>query len=400
MTNPPSPEHGSTPFPAEGTPAEQTPVEQTPGDHAPGDQAPGDQAPGDQARFEGPPGDGIPADGPPADGIAADGTRTDGVAFTPAGVGPAAPVGAIYPTQQIDPIEPAAPTQAASEPAPTAAQPEPEPEPEPEPQADKKSGSFLRELPVLIAIALVLALLIKAFLVQAFYIPSGSMEQTLGVGDRVLVNKLVYRFRDIHRGEIVVFNGNDTSFEDTPETTCTPPSNAIVRAIRGFASAIGVAPPCEKDFIKRVIGVEGDRVQCCDEQGRVSVNNVPLQETYLYQDDKQAFGPVIVPKDKLWVMGDHRSASQDSRAHTNAPDHGFIPTHKVVGRAFVKVWPLGHIGGLPVPKTFTQKALDSIGGPLPASNADPSLALGLLGALPLVRLRRRRRLRRPQRGPT
>jgi signal peptidase I len=258
---------------------------------------------------------------------------------------------------------------------------------------EKKSGSFLRELPILIAVALVLALLIKAFLVQAFYIPSGSMEQTLRIHDRVLVNKLIYRFRDIHRGEVVVFNGNDTSFEDSPETTCIPPKNRIVRYFRSFASAIGVAPPCEKDFIKRVIGVQGDVVQCCDVQGRVTVNSIPLDEPYVYQDDHQSFGPVTVPKGRLWLMGDHRGASQDSRAHIgNKLDNGFVPTHKVVGRAFVKVWPVGHIGGLPVPKTFSQKALNTLGGSLPG--ADPSLALGALGALPVLGLRRRLRRRR------
>jgi signal peptidase I len=270
-----------------------------------------------------------------------------------------------------------------------------DPKPADETTKKEKHGSFLRELPILIAVALVLALIIKAFLVQAFYIPSGSMEQTLKVGDRVLVNKLVYRFRDIHRGEIVVFNGTDTSFEESPETTCTPPKNRIARTLRSFASAIGVAPPCEKDFIKRVIGVAGDTVQCCDAQGRVTVNGVALDESYIFPGDKPSespFGPYTVPKDRLWLMGDHRSASQDSRAHTGTADKGMIPTHKVVGRAFVKVWPVGNIGGLPVPKTFSQKALNSLGGPLTGSGSEPALALGALGALggwPVLRRRRR-----------
>jgi signal peptidase I len=273
---------------------------------------------------------------------------------------------------------------------------------EEEPPKDEKRGSFLRELPVLIAVALVLALLIKAFLVQAFYIPSGSMENTLRIGDRVLVNKLVYRFRDIHRGEIVVFNGNNTSFEESPETTCTPPKNAILRAFRSFASAIGVAPPCEKDFIKRVIGISGDRVECCDAQGRVTVNSVPLDEPYIFPGDKPSndkFGPVTVPKGRIWVMGDHRSASQDSRAHISSPDGGMVPVHKVVGRAFVKVWPLSHVGGLPVPKTFSQKALNTLGSPFTETGADPALALGALGAFPVLGLRRRRSRVRSHRGP-
>ena len=123
-----------------------------------------------------------------------------------------------------------------------------------------KGGSFFRELPFLVVIAFLLALLIKAFLIQAFYIPSGSMQQTLELRDRVLVNKLVYDFREIHRGEVVVFIGLD-SF--TPETQIAAPTNGVQRALRAVSSAVGVGAPGEKDFIKRVIGLPGDRVSCC-----------------------------------------------------------------------------------------------------------------------------------------
>jgi signal peptidase I len=263
---------------------------------------------------------------------------------------------------------------------------------------EDKPNSFLRELPILIAVALVLALLIKAFLVQAFYIPSESMEDTLKKGDRVLVNKLVYHTRSIHRGEIVVFNGKDTSFESTPEFTATRSNNVIARFFRSVGSAIGIAPPGEKDFIKRVIGVAGDRVACCT-NGKVTVNGVPLTETYLkpgVTPSDQTFD-VTVPKDRLWVMGDNRANSSDSRAHIDASDHGYIPTHKVIGRAFIKVWPFSHFGVLHVPKTFRQKALHTIGVPL---GTDPSVALGLVGAVPIMGLRRRRRARRTRRaGP-
>src|SRR3954447_24598351 len=153
-----------------------------------------------------------------------------------------------------EPVESSAPAEpVTTEPAPTASG-----------KPAQKRSSFLRELPILIAVALVLALLIKAFLVQAFYIPSESMEDTLHIGDRVLVNKLVYHTRSIHRGEIVVFNGKDTSFENAPEVTSSQPKNAIARFVRSIGSAIGIAPPGEKDFIKRVIGVGGDHVVCCD----------------------------------------------------------------------------------------------------------------------------------------
>ncbi len=254
----------------------------------------------------------------------------------------------------------------------------------------RRRWSFLQELPFLLLIALVLALLIKAFLVQAFYIPSGSMENTLKIKDRVLVNKLVYRFRDIHRGEIVVFNGLN-SF--TPEVQVVPPHNPVLRVLQSIGRGLGVAPPGEEDFIKRVIGIPGDTVQCCDAKGRVEVNGVPLNETYIYQDNHQPFGPVKVPKGRLWVMGDHREFSADSRSHLLDPGGGTVPANKVIGRAFVRVWPLTRLGVLSVPSTFNQKALAAA---LPAT----PYALGLIGAVPLTLLRRRwRRRANFARGP-
>ncbi len=245
-----------------------------------------------------------------------------------------------------------------------------------------KSGSFLRELPFLIAIALVLALLIKAFLVQAFFIPSGSMEQTLRIGDRVLVNKLVYRFRDVHRGEVVVFKGPESW---APEVQVSEPTNPVSRFFHAIGSALGFAPAGEKDFIKRVIAVGGDTVQCCDAQGRVTVNGNALNEPYLYQNNHEPFGPVTVPKNHLWVMGDHRGLSADSRAHIGDAAHGTIPVADVIGRAFVIVWPIGQMGTLGVPATFSQKGLVAASAPY---------ALGALGAVPVGALRRRRRRRR------
>jgi signal peptidase I len=222
-----------------------------------------------------------------------------------------------------------------------------------------RKGGFWRELPFLILIALVLALLIKTFLVQAFFIPSGSMEPTLHgcpgcSGDRVLVNKLVYRLRDPHRGEIVVFRGPE-SWQDDPEFTANPPGNPVARFFHDVGSALGLAAPSSKDFIKRVVGVGGDHVVCCDPQGRISVNGHPLDEPYLYpgaSPSEQRFD-VTVPAGRLWVMGDHRNESADSRAHQD--DHlGTIPTSNVIGRAFVKVWPPRHWGFLRVPETFGQ----------------------------------------------
>ena len=269
-----------------------------------------------------------------------------------------------------------------------------------------KGGSFFRELPFLVIIAFLLALLIKAFLIQAFYIPSGSMQQTLELRDRVLVNKLVYDFRDIHRGEIVVFNGLD-SF--TPETEIAPPANGVQRVLRAVSSAVGVGAPGEKDFIKRVIGVPGDRVACCTD-GKVTVQPegsdrpIVLDEPYVFEDDRMPFCAagtgdtacptgaegVLVPEGRLWVMGDHRGSSSDSRAHIDNADQGTVPQDKVIGRAFVIVWPLDRARVLSVPDTFNAAL-----GPVAVGAAiGAPYALGLIGALPMVALKRRLRRRR------
>jgi signal peptidase I len=228
----------------------------------------------------------------------------------------------------------------------------------------KKGGSFWKELPILIVVALGLALLIKAFLLQAFYIPSASMEPTLHgctgcTGDRVLVNKLIYNIRSVHRGEIVVFKGPP----DWPsEVSVAPPGNPVSAFFRDIGGALGIGPGNGTDFIKRVIGVGGDHVKCCNAQGRVTVNGVALHEhSYLYPGNppsKIEFS-ITVPKHTVFVMGDHRSDSSDSRYHLSDPRHGAIPVDDVVGKAFVRVWPPSRWGGLGVPGTFQQSKLDS-----------------------------------------
>ena len=260
--------------------------------------------------------------------------------------------------------------------------------------------SFFRELPFLVVVAFVLALLIKHFLVQAFFIPSGSMEHTLNVGDRVLVNKVVYDTRDPHRGEIVVFNGLD-NFDDG--VVVAPASNGLQSALRKVTSLIGLGSADEKDFIKRVIGVPGDRVRCCDPAGRVVVTPaggkaVPLTEPYIFENDTSdtryfcdagsgrtacpsgATG-LLVPPGRLWVMGDHRGDSADSRAHMSDAHRGTVPIDKVVGRAFVTVYPFDRFGLLQVPSAFRAVAL-------PAS----PYVVGSVAALPFVLARRRRLL--------
>jgi len=291
---------------------------------------------------------------------------------------------------------PPPPSNHDDEPAPYSSEPEPASEPVASSGASsgaerpvddeaptKKRGSFLRELPFLILIALVLALLIKTFLVQAFYIPSGSMENTLHIGDRVLVNKLVYRIRDVHRGEIVVFRG-PTSWQDNPEFQTSEPGNPISKFFHDIGSALGVAAPSSKDFIKRVIGVAGDHVVCCDPQGHVTVNGRPLTEQgYLYPGAKpsETNFDVTVPKGRLWVMGDHRNMSADSRSHISDGNDGTIPTGNVIGRAFIRVWPPSDWGTLGVPSTFHQSGL--------AAALESPLALGFVGAVPLTLVRRR-----------
>jgi len=241
----------------------------------------------------------------------------------------------------------------------------------------RKRRSFWRELPILIAVALLLAVIIKTYAIQAFFIPSGSMENTLEINDRVLVNKIVYHIRGIHRGDIVVFNGDGSWDPGTVPTN----GNVVQQFFNGFASMFGFGHPGDI-LIKRVIGLPGDHVACCDAQGRVTVNGVPLNEQpYLYPDSAPSLTrfSIVVPPGRLWVMGDNRYYSDDSRDHMGDPGGGTVPESAVVGRAFVIIWPPSRWRFLPIPATFEQPELNSSSAAV-SSAADQASAAGLLSA--------------------
>ena len=274
-----------------------------------------------------------------------------------------------------------------------------------------RKGSFWREIPVLIVIALVIALVVKTYVVQMFFIPSGSMQDTLQINDRVMVNKLVYHFRPIQPGDIVVFN-DDGSWNPEPPAG-KPASDPVVRlyevtVVRLYHALLGMVDGATQDngniLIKRVIGVPGDHVACCNAQGDMTVNGVALNESsYLYPGNSPGSAPtpyaghfsITVPAGRLWVMGDHRAISSDSRLHTQDPFGGTIPENMVVGRAFVIIWPPSRWRILPIPSTFSQPGIDSSKTSAAVASAAPfaPLAAGFVGAIPLTLVQRRMRRR-------
>ena len=269
--------------------------------------------------------------------------------------------------------------------------------------AGKRKKSW-RQLMMIVAAAIVFMLLIKAFVVQVYRIPSSSMENTLLTGDRVLVNKLVYHFRGIGRGDIVVFSGQGSWGTTTGAPDPAPPRNPVLRVVDDVLADIGVYST-QTYYIKRVIGLPGDHVMCC-KNGRVVVNGVPLDESaYLYPgaSPSDEWFSITVPPGRLWVMGDNRAISDDSRGHmfSGFPDKGTIPENEVTGRAFLIIWPPSQFGDLPIPATFQQAALHAgaagapviqvAGAALGAVAAVPAAGAAAVLGVPLLVLRRWRR---------
>jgi signal peptidase I len=253
-----------------------------------------------------------------------------------------------------------------------------------------------QELPLLLIVAFCVAVLVRTFLLQAFFIPSGSMENMLLIGDRVLVNKVVYDVRPPARGETVVFRGTDLW---ASEVLASPEVGLVAKVGRTLGDLVGISEPSETDFIKRVIGLPGDTVMCCDAAGKVTVNGYPLDEPYVTDDSplgtpstpgecrSRTFDQVIVEPGQMWVMGDHRKVSQDSRCR------GPVPIDNVIGRAFVVVWPSDRWTGIGVPPTFANVPKASAAGPTHRTGVTaPAVALPILACLAVPA--RSRRVRR------
>lgn len=258
----------------------------------------------------------------------------------------------------------------------------------------------MREIPLTMVVALLIALTLKTFFVQVFVIPSGSMEQTIQIGDRVLVDKLTPWFgSEPHRGDVVVFKDPGGWLENDRKPNTDGP---FTRGVKQVFSSVGLLPSeNEQDLIKRVIGVGGDTVVCCDTQGRITVNGTAINEPYIAPGSVPSRSPfqVKVPAGRLWVMGDHRDLSADSRYHMGNPGQGTVPLSDVVGRAFLIAWPLGRFQQLPAGPNATPAvgaaAVRAGPGTDPQSVAprpdlmEPSLVMGMLGVSPAAFRRRR-----------
>ena len=269
--------------------------------------------------------------------------------------------------------------------------------------------SFLKELPILLLVALVLSFVIQTFLARVYVIPSESMEPTLlgcaGCGitnDRIVVDKVGYHFSDPRPGDVVVFKGPNSW---SSEFTSVQSGNVLVRGLQQVGAVVGLAPPDERDFVKRVVATGGQTVQCCDAQGHVQVDGTPLSEPYVVNDfpfaagqqdcttpavSGRCFAPVTVPAGHLWMMGDNRNNSADSRYHVGDDARGTVPVDNVIGKARIVVVPVSRWQTVDSPQI--NPTASALGGP-PLPGATPAL-LGALVVVPGLR-----GLRGPAAGP-
>jgi signal peptidase I len=202
----------------------------------------------------------------------------------------------------------------------------------------RRKGSLLKEFPILVVVALVVSLLIKVFFVQFFYIPSGSMENTLQIKDRVAVNKIPFISRSIHRGDIVVFR-DPANWLSEPFPSQSP---FILEKLREGLVVVGVLPnPAKQYLVKRVVGIGGDRVICCSKNKKLTINGKESTEPYIFEGNvpSDMNFDVTVPAGKIWVMGDHRGASADSRYHQDDINKGMVPLNRITGRVVAVIWP-------------------------------------------------------------
>lgn len=220
----------------------------------------------------------------------------------------------------------------------------------------RRKRSFFQEFPVLIVVALLVSLFIKTFLVQFFYIPSGSMENTLQVNDRVAVNRIPFISNNIERGDVVVFRDPD-NWLPAADISESP---FVIAKLKAGLVAVGVLPnPAKQYLVKRVVGVAGDHVICCNTDGKLTVNGEVMNEPYIFAGNvpSDMNFDVTVPKNKVWVMGDHRGASADSRYHQDDINKGFVPVKRITGRVIAVIWPLRNISLVPGVDALNQPAV-------------------------------------------
>jgi signal peptidase I len=260
-----------------------------------------------------------------------------------------------------------------------------------------KQRSFWVELPILIVVALVLAFVFQQFLARVYTIPSGSMETTLHgcpgcYGDKVLVDKITYDFTDPSPGDVVVFKGPPAWLES--EAPVEEPGNPVVRFFQNVGSVFGLAPPDERDFVKRIIAMGGQTVQCCDAQNRVLVDGKPLNEPYIHWEDpdkqvQDSFDPVTVPPGDVFVMGDNRNNSDDSRYQGGGGVNGAVPMSDIIGKARFIVLPPSRWGGVSDTNPQAAPSTSAQGLSAPSWQEGAPLGFGVIAAWPTLVLGRR-----------